>query len=115
MLITFAVKIVRLLVYVTIPSSLTLTFIQDHKFVSNLTTFNLQYIGHYFKLYYIQTRRGGRLMDALSALTRCDDLDLDARSQWVGKGKKSAATKQAISIKLAIIVGHFDLILTLTS
>ena len=40
------------------------------------------------------------------------DLDLDARSQWVGKGKKisvecSWQTKQAISIKPATTVGHF--------
>ena len=38
--------------------------------------------------------------------------DLDARSQWVGKGKKSAlhmlsATKQAISSKLALTVDLF--------
>ena len=50
-------------------------------------------------------------MDALYA--RFDDLDLDARSQWVGKGKQSAlhaqsrATRQAISIKLDTTVGLF--------
>ena len=43
-------------------------------------------------------------MEALYAHVRFDDLD--TRSQWVGKGKKSAlhvlsATKQTISIKLA--------------
>ena len=44
-----------------------------------------------------------------------DDLDLDARSQWVGKCKQSALnylpTKQAItiSITLATTVGHFVL------
>ena len=36
---TFAVKIVRLKVYMTIASPMTLTFIQGHKCVSNLTTF----------------------------------------------------------------------------
>ena len=51
-------------------------------------------------------------MDAISANARFDDLDLDARSQWVGKGEKSALHalgnyKQAISIKLATTVGHF--------
>ena len=29
-------------------------------------------------------------MDAIYAHAHVDDLDLDARSQWVGKGKKSA-------------------------
>ena len=46
-----------------------------------------------------------------------NDLTLDARSQWVGKGKNSALnyldTKQTISIKLAITVGHFYVTLTL--
>ena len=48
-------------------------------------------------------------MDALYAHARVDDLDLDAISQWVSKGKKIAfsATKQATSIKLATKVGHF--------
>ena len=40
-----------------------------------------------------------------------DYLDRDARSQWVGKGIKSALNistfKQATSIKLATMVGHF--------
>ena len=39
MLITFAVKIVRLKLYMTIASPIKLTFIQGHKCVSNLTTF----------------------------------------------------------------------------
>ena len=37
--IKFAVKIVRLKVYMTIASLMTLTFIQGHKCISNLTTF----------------------------------------------------------------------------
>ena len=51
---------------------------------------------------------------------RFDDLDLDAKSQRVGKGKTNqrcmlSATKQAINMKLAIKVGHvFNVILTLT-
>ena len=40
-----------------------------------------------------------------------DDRGLDARSQWIGKGKHQrcmlSATKQAISIKLATTVGPF--------
>ena len=44
---------------------------------------------------------------------RFDDLDLDARSQQVRKGKKISfelsrqLSKQAISIKIATTVGHF--------
>ena len=52
--------------------------------VSSWTTFNLQYLRQYVS-YYIQTWHDGRLMDALYAHSRFDDLDLDARSQWVGK------------------------------
>ena len=37
--------------------------------------------------YYIQTWHGGRLIETLYAHARFDDLGLDARSQWVGKGK----------------------------
>ena len=51
-------------------------------------------------------------MDALYAHAHLEDLALDARSQWVGKGKINwccmlSATKQAISIKLATKVGLF--------
>ena len=52
-------------------------------------------------------------MDALYAHDHCDDLDFDARSQWVvGNGKQinvacSRQTKQAKSIKLATKVGIF--------
>ena len=31
---------------------------------------------------------GGRLTHGIYARARVDDLDLDARSQWVGRGKK---------------------------
>ena len=47
--ITFAVKVVQLMVYnlMTIASPLTLTFIEGHKFVSNLITFQLgQYLSY---------------------------------------------------------------------
>ena len=76
-----------------------------------LLLFNLQYLGHYLN-YSIQTWHDGRLMDVLYAHARFNDLDLDARSQWIGNGKLNqrcmlSATKQAISIKLATAVGHF--------
>ena len=52
--------------------------------------FSLQYLRTYLSSY-IHTWHGGRLMDALYAHARFDDLDLDAASQWVGrKGKKLA-------------------------
>ena len=45
------------------------------------------YLGQYLS-YYIQTWHEGRRMDAmLYAHARFHDLGLDARSQWVGKGK----------------------------
>ena len=57
-------------------------------------------------------------MDAIYAHARFVDLDLDARSRLVGKGKKSAlhapATKQTVSINLATTVGYFYVTLTLT-
>ena len=92
--IAFAVvKIVRPNVYMTIASLMTLTFIQGHKCVSNL-----QYLGQYLS-YYIQTWHDGiRLMDAIYADARFDDLGLDARSQWVGKGKQiSVACSRQLS------------------
>ena len=50
-------------------------------------------------------------MNAIYSHPRFDDLDLDARSQWVGKGKHQrcmlSATEQAIIINLATTVGHF--------
>ena len=49
--------------------------------------FNLRYLRQYFS-YCIQTWNACRLMDARYAYARFDDLDLDARSQWVGKGNK---------------------------
>ena len=39
--------------------------------------------------YYIQTWYDGRPMDALYDHVRFDDLNLDTRSQWVAKGRKS--------------------------
>ena len=83
--IMFAVKIDRLKVYMTFASLMTLTFIQDHKCTSNLTSFNLQYLGQYLS-HYIQTWHDGRVMDSIYA--HFDDLDLAARSKCVCKGQK---------------------------
>ena len=51
--------------------------------------YDLQYIGQCLS-YCIQTWFGGRLMGDLYVHASFDDLDLDAKSQCVGKGKKSA-------------------------
>ena len=49
-------------------------------------------------------------MHGIYAHAHFGDLDLDAKSQWNGKGKKSALNDldnwAAISIKLAKMVGH---------
>ena len=56
-------------------------------------------------------------MAAIYDHARFNDLDLDARSQWVGKGKESALhaaiSNYKASIKLATTVDHFlrDLVL----
>ena len=57
----------------------------------------------------IQTCHKGGLMHGVHA--RFDDLDLDARAQWVSRGQNqrwiTSTTKQKISIKLTTTVGHF--------
>ena len=49
-------------------------------------------------------------MHGMYVHARVDDLDRDARSQWIGEGNKSAlnysTTEQAITMKLASTVGH---------
>ena len=42
--------------------------------------------GHYLS-YGIKTWHDGWLMHAISSHARLDDRGIDARSQWVGKGK----------------------------
>ena len=57
---------------------------RDYFFTCNI------YLRQYVS-YYIHTWHDGRLVDArYYDHARFDDLDLDARSQWIGKGKKSA-------------------------
>ena len=51
--------------------------------------FKLQYLRQYLS-YYVLTWYDGRLMDAIYAQAHFNDPDLDARSQWVSKGKQSA-------------------------
>ena len=70
--------------------------------------FNLRYLGQYLN-YHIQTCHDRRLMDAIYAHARFDDLDPDARSQWVGKGKKhssmlSVTKRQTCHINIVIII-----------
>ena len=102
----FAVKIVRLNVYMTFASPTTLTFIQSHKCVSNWTglLFNLQYIGQYLS-YYIQTWNDGRRMHNVHA--RFDELTLTLMQGHSGSAKAKnqhcmlSATKPAASSKLS--------------
>ena len=51
----FAVKIVRLKVKMTISSPMTLTFIQGHKCVSNVITFELAISRTIFRLLVLQS------------------------------------------------------------
>ena len=84
MSIKFAVKIVQLKVYMTIASPMTLTSFTIISVSQTWLLFNLQYLGQYVTNY-IRTWHDGRLMDAL--YYHFDDLDLDARSQWVSEAK----------------------------
>ena len=81
---------------------LTLTFIQGHKCISNLTAL-LAISETIFKLLHSNL--------TVYAHARFDDLDLDARSHWVDEGKNQccmlSAAKQAVSILLATMIGHF--------
>ena len=78
--ITFAVKIVRQ----CILRPMTLTFTRYHNCVSKLT--NVYLLGHYVS-YGIQIWHTGRRMRGIHAHAHVDGLDLDARSQWLGRGK----------------------------
>ena len=48
------------------------------------------YLRQCLSIYSIQTWHDSRLMCGITARAHVDDLDLDARSQWVSKDKKSA-------------------------
>ena len=61
----------------TIAGPTTLASIQDHKSVSNLTTFYLAISRIYYFSYCIQTWHDGRLMRGLYAHARFDDIELD--------------------------------------
>ena len=56
-----------------IASPMTLTFTQGHKCVSNLPTFNLQYLGQYIS-YHIQTRHGGRPIHTIIIMLMLDSV-----------------------------------------
>ena len=95
--IKFAVKIVGQKVYMTTANPMALTFIQDHKCDSNLTTLNLQYLGYYL-IYYIQT---GRLISMNLTLMQGHSGSQRRKSRII------STTKQVTRIKLATTVGHF--------
>ena len=112
MSITYAVKSVRLQVYASIASPMALIFIQGHKRVSNVTSFNLQYLGQYLS-YCIQTWHDDITVHDTYAPARFDDFDLHVWTQRVGKKRKIkrliiSTTKQATRIiKLVPRVNSF--------
>ena len=101
MTIAFAVKIVGQKVYMTITSTMALTFIQGYKSVSNLTwaSLKLQYIGQYLS-YYIQTWHDGRLMDALMLMI------VGPRSQWAGRVINKTKQNQRCMLSATISNEH---------
>ena len=55
-----------------------------------LKLLDMQYLGQHVR-HFIRTWHEGGLMHAIYYVhARFDDVDLDARSQWIGKGKQSA-------------------------
>ena len=109
--IMFAVKIVPLKFYITLShsddlalhprSQLRLKFDKCKTCTISRTVFKLWH----------STRHNGRLMHGRYVHALVDDLDLDARPQWIGKGNKSALNyldnKATISIELVTIAGTF--------
>ena len=89
---------------------MTLTFIQGHKCISNLKDYFLtcNILDNIKAITFKLGMTVGRLMDAIYAHAHSDDLDLDARSQWVRKCttisalNALSATKQVVSIQLAV-------------
>ena len=106
--IRFAVKTVRLKVYMTIASPMTLTFIQGNKYVSNLTTFELSIS---------RTSKLGMtvIIDTIicpcsfrwpwPSLMQGDSGSAKANIQcWI-----ISTAKQATSVKFTTTIGHFSL------
>ena len=83
---------------------MTLTFTQGHNYVSNLTNVLLvtqyNYLGQYLS-YDIQTWHDGRRMHGMYMHVHAfrDDLDLDARSQWIRRQSKN--NNNQISVELS--------------
>ena len=85
------------------------SFIQGHKCVSNVTTYNLQYLGQYLS-YYIQTWRDGKRMDAIIIIM----LVLVSMTLTLMQGHNGPANANnqhwmfsAIEQAISITVGHF--------
>ena len=87
-LITFAVKIVLLKVYIIVSQSDDLALHSRSQLDKSYTCTIIAISRTAFKLWH-PTWHDGRLMHGISAHARFSDLDLDARSQWFGKGKNS--------------------------
>ena len=74
---------------------MTVRYIPGHNCVSNKTNKKLVYL--YYKSNISDTikaislkRHNGRLVHGIHAHAHFDDLDLEGRSQWVGRGKTTA-------------------------
>ena len=91
--IMFAVKMVRLKVYKKNSQSDDLALHSRSQLRLKLDIFNLYYnVNSYLRQYLsygIQTWLEGRLTHSIYAHAHFSYLDLDARSQWVGKSKNS--------------------------
>ena len=91
--IEFAVKIVRLKLYIIVSKSEDLALHSRSQLRLKLDNIlNLYYNSHIsdrILSYGIQTWHDGRPMGAIYDHARVDDLELDARLHWVGKGKQN--------------------------
>ena len=112
--ITFTAKIVRPKVYMTVASPVTLTFIQSHKCVSNVTIYFLTCnISENINLScYIHTWHGGRLMHGIYAHARFDDLELDLEIENVCKACATCfsikSNPRPASAGRLSIIRHYD-------
>ena len=88
-----AVKIIRLKVCIIFSQSDDLDLHSRSQLLLKRQCFNLYYNSNYlgqYLSYGIPTWHDDRLMYGMYAHARFDDLGLDARSQWVGRGRNSA-------------------------
>ena len=88
--IMFAVKIVQLKAYTIFSQPMTLLFTQGHKCVKldKCLTCTIIVISQIVCKLYMAFKHGMTVDLCIAYAQACvNDLDLDARSQWVGKGR----------------------------